>query len=239
MGGILFLYLLSGRPLLIAAAVIPAVWLLSYVYKMDRLEKESRSMLLNLVLQGIFATMIAIVLETVGGWITKLLFPEGSLAYHAFTYFVVVALSEEGAKYFLLKRKTWQSPEFNCQFDGIIYSCFVSLGFALWENISYVLRFGLGTALVRAATAVPGHACFGVFMGAWYGMAKRYENKGDHARSALYRKLALIVPALIHGCYDFIATIQGSSLVFLAFIAVMFLVARNVISKESAKDQYI
>ena len=239
MGGILFLYLLSGRPLLIAAAVIPAVWLLSYVYRMDRLEKESGSMLLNLVLQGIFATMIAIVLETVGGWITKLLFPEGSLAYHAFTYFVVVALSEEGAKYFLLKRKTWQSPEFNCQFDGIIYSCFVSLGFALWENISYVLRFGLGTALVRAATAVPGHACFGVFMGAWYGMAKRYENKGDHARSALCRKLALIVPALIHGCYDFIATIQGSSLIFLAFIAVMFLVARNVISKESAKDQYI
>ena len=239
MGGILFLYLLSGRPLLIAAAVIPAVWLLSYVYKMDRLEKESRSILLNLVLQGIFATMIAIVLETVGGWITKLLFPEGSLAYHAFTYFVVVALSEEGAKYFLLKRKTWQSPEFNCQFDGIIYSCFVSLGFALWENISYVLRFGLGTALVRAATAVPGHACFGVFMGAWYGMAKRYENKGDHARSALCRKLALIVPALIHGCYDFIATIQGSSLIFLAFIAVMFLAARNVISKESAKDQYI
>ena len=91
----------------------------------------------------------------------------------------------------------------------------------------------------KAATAWTGHACFGVFMGAWYGMAKRYENKGEHAKSALCRKLALIVPALIHGCYDFIATIQGSSLIFLAFIAVMFLVARNVISKESAKDQYI
>ena len=239
MGGILFLYLLSGRPLLIAAAVIPAVWLLSYVYKMDRLEKESRNMLLSLILQGIIATMIAIVLETAGGWITDLLFPEGSLAYHAFTYFVVVAFSEEGAKYFLLKRKTWNSPEFNCQFDGIIYSCFVALGFALWENISYVLQFGLSTALVRAATAVPGHACFGVFMGAWYGMARRAENSGDHSKAGICRKLALIVPALIHGCYDFIATIQGSTFIFIIFIAVMFLIARNIISRESAKDQYI
>lgn len=239
MGGILFLYLLSGRPLLIAAAVIPAVWLLSYVYKMDRLEKESRPMLVSLILQGIFATIIAIVLETIGGWITDLLFTPGTLAYNAFTFFVVVALSEEGAKYFLLKRKTWDSAEFNCQFDGIIYSCFVALGFALWENISYVLQFGLGTALVRAATAVPGHACFGVFMGAWYGMARKLENSGNRSASSAYRKLALIVPALIHGCYDFIATIDGSSLIFIAFVAAMFIIARKVIQRESSKDQYI
>lgn len=236
---ILFFYLLSGRPLLIAAAIIPAIWLLSYVYKMDRLEKESKSMLLSLVIKGIFATIVAIVLETVGGWITDLLFEPGTIAYSAFTYFVVVAFSEEGAKYFFLKRKTWNAYEFNCQFDGIVYACFVSLGFALWENVGYVLQFGLGTALVRAATAVPGHACFGVFMGAWYGMAKRLENSGRPSVSALCRKLALIVPALIHGCYDFIATIEGSSFIFIAFVAVMFLAARSVIKKESAKDQYI
>ena len=97
-------------------------------------------------------------------------------------YFGVVAFSEEGAKYFLLKRRTWNSAAFNCQFDGVVYAVFVSLGFALWENISYVLMYGLSTALVRAVTAVPGHACFGVFMGVWYGLAKRLHGRERTAR---------------------------------------------------------
>lgn len=94
-----------------------------------------------------------------------ILLPQSSTAYNVLLYFVVVALSEEGFKYLLLKKRTWYSSEFNCQFDGVVYAVFVALGFALWENISYVLMYGLGTAAVRAVTAVPGHACFGVFMG--------------------------------------------------------------------------
>ncbi len=79
-----------------------------------------------------------------------------STAYNVLLYFVVVALSEEGFKYLLLKKRTWYSSEFNCQFDGVVYAVFVALGFALWENISYVLMYGLGTAAIRAVTAVPG-----------------------------------------------------------------------------------
>ena len=73
------------------------------------------------------------------------------MAYNAIMYFGIVAFSEEGAKYFLLRRRTWHSAAFNCQFDGVVYAVFVALGFALWENISYVLMYGLSTALVRAA----------------------------------------------------------------------------------------
>ena len=72
------------------------------------------------------------------------------MAYNAIMYFGIVAFSEEGAKYFLLRRRTWHSAAFNCQFDGVVYAVFVALGFALWENISYVLMYGLSTALVRA-----------------------------------------------------------------------------------------
>ena len=56
--------------------------------------------------------------------------------------------------------------------------------------------YGFGTALVRAVTAVPGHACFGVFMGAWYGMAKRWEGAGFESRSKTCRTMALLLPAL-------------------------------------------
>ena len=161
------------NPILIAAAVIPAVFLLVHVYRADKLEKEPAPLLISLVLYGIAATFIALLLERFGGWLLGRYFPENSTPYNVLMYFGVVAFSEEGAKYFLLKRRTWNSAAFNCQFDGVVYAVFVSLGFALWENISYVLMYGLSTALVRAVTAVPGHACFGVFMGVWYGLAKR------------------------------------------------------------------
>ncbi len=161
------MFLFYVNPILIAAAVIPAIVLLRFVYKEDRLDKESPGLLLSLVIFGILSTFAAIVTEQIGEAILGILLPQSSTAYNVLLYFVVVALSEEGFKYLLLKKRTWYSSEFNCQFDGIVYAVFVALGFALRENISYVLMYGLGTAAIRAVTAVPGHACFGVFMGAF------------------------------------------------------------------------
>ena len=192
------MFLFYVNPILIAAAVIPAIVLLRFVYKEDRLDKESPGLLLSLVIFGILSTFAAIVTEQIGEAILGILLPRNSTAYNVLLYFVVVALSEEGFKYLLLRKRTWWSGEFNCQFDGVVYAVFVSLGFALWENISYVLMYGLGTAAVRAVTAVPGHACFGVFMGAFYGLAERYDNFGDEYRSRRCRRLAVLVPVLLH-----------------------------------------
>lgn len=164
------------NPILIAAAIIPAIFLLVKVYKADRLEREPPLLLLSLVLYGIIATGLAMVTESLGSVVLNSIFSQNTILYNVMMYFIVVAFSEEGFKYLLLKNRTWYSPAFNCQFDGVVYATFVSLGFALWENIGYVLRYGFGTAMVRAVTAVPGHACFGVFMGAWYGLAKRYDS---------------------------------------------------------------
>ncbi len=228
------------NPILIAAAVIPAVILLLHIYRADKLDREPAGLLLSLVLYGIAATCIAMLAEKLG---MRLLSPlnHSSVAYNLLLYFVVVACAEEGAKYFLLYRRTWRSPHFNCQFDGVVYAVFVALGFALWENVSYVLMYGLKVALIRALTAVPGHACFGVFMGAWYGLAKRYENYGFPVRSRNCRIMAFLLPALLHGCYDYIATNQttGSVLGFGGFILVMFLIAFLLVRRLSNQDRYI
>ena len=90
----------------------------------------------------------------------------------------------------------------------IASAVFVSLGFALWEDISCVLNYGLTTAIARSVTAIPGHACFGVFMGTFYGIAKKYDYAGEKGRSLLFTILSLLVPMLIHGSYDYIATLQ-------------------------------
>ena len=223
------MFLFYVNPILIAAAIIPAIVLLRFVYKEDRLDKESPGLLLSLVIFGILSTFAAIVTEQIGEAILGILLPQSSTAYNVLLYFVVVALSEEGFKYLLLKKRTWYSGEFNCQFDGIVYAVFVALGFALWENISYVLMYGLGTAAVRAVTAVPGHACFGVFMGAFYGLAKRYDNFGDEYRS---RRC---------GTYDFIATYEydGYAWIFVAFVVLLFAAAYRMIKKLSRDDRFI
>lgn len=231
----------TTNPILIAAAIIPALLLLRSVYRADRLEKEPARLLIALVLCGVLATFAALVAEKLGERILVHFVPADTTAYNAIYYFLVVALAEEGSKYLLLRWRTWRDEAFNCQFDGVVYAVFVSLGFALWENIGYVALFGLGTALVRAVTAVPGHACFGVFMGAFYGLAKRYDNFGDRGKSRVCRRHAVIMPMVLHGTYDFIATLEfeGYALIFLAFVLLLFASARRMIRRLSRDDRFI
>lgn len=233
--------LLSPSFLLIAAAVIPAVALLIFVYKQDKLDKESWGLIGRLVLFGALSTLLAQLTESIGIALIGVLFAPGGTLYNIVLYFIVVGLSEEGFKYLVLKWRTWNEPEFNCRFDGVVYATAVSLGFALWENISYVISYGFNTALVRAVTAVPGHACFGVFMGAFYGVAKQHACNRDEMNSKECRVLSVIIPVLLHGAYDYIAS--GSSKtgewLFILFIAAMFWFAYKTVKRLSEADTYL
>ncbi|MBR1456128.1 MAG: PrsW family intramembrane metalloprotease [Oscillospiraceae bacterium] len=227
--------------LLIAAAVVPAAFLMLRVYQADKLEREPADLLWSLVILGVASTSLASFTEQLGDILLSWFVPDESLPYNIVMYFVIVALSEEGFKYLLLKKRTWRSPHFNCRFDGVVYAVFISLGFALWENISYVLSYGFGVAVARALTAVPGHACFGVFMGTWYGVAKRYELAGMPEESRRARRMALLLPTLLHGAYDFIAAIQEEALgmVFVVFIAALFIVSLRLVRKQAREDEYL
>lgn len=233
--------LMTYNWILIISAVVPAIVLMGKVYKADKLDKESPALIRSLVLMGIISTFFALVSERILGALLSRTVSFESPLYNVLLYFVVVGFSEETAKYVLLKRKTWHDREFNCQFDGVVYAVTVSLGFALWENITYVMMYGFGTALVRAVTAVPGHACFGVFMGIFYGQAKRYDYLRCGKASSICRIMAVIVPALIHGTYDYIASmeVESSGWYFLIFVAVLFIVSYSMVVNASRKDRRI
>jgi len=225
---------------LIVSAVIPAVVLMCYVYNKDRLEKEPPRLLGTLVLFGIVSTVPAVIIEALGSAVLGSVFGTDGFGYAFFMNFLIIAGAEEGAKFFFLKRKSWRSPDFNCQFDGVVYVAFVSLGFALLENVFYVLQYGFTTAIARALLSVPGHACFGVFMGAFYGMAKRCENGGCPLKCRNYLRRSIIIPMLLHGVYDFIATtdyLHGS--VFLVFVGSIFTAGIKLTDKLSKEDRYI
>ena len=50
----------------VAAAVLPALFLMGYIYKHDRIEKEPFSLLMKLVISGVYSAFLAIVLERIG-----------------------------------------------------------------------------------------------------------------------------------------------------------------------------
>ena len=222
------MFLFYGPRILLFAAVVPAIFLLIKVYQLDRMEREPLDLIIQLVVYGMVATALAALIEDV-------LMNQATSKFIA--YFGVVGCTEEGLKYLFVNRGTWKSREFNCMFDGIVYCISVSLGFALMENILYVFNYGLNVAFVRALTAIPGHACFGIFMGVWYGMAKKAEGRAQYAQATLYRILAFLVPVLIHGTYDYLAT--SDNYWFFLFIILLFFIRYRLVIHQSQNDQYI
>ncbi len=198
-------------------------------------------MLWNLIKAGILAALLALVEERVLSLILGMAVPETSPMYNIILYFGIVAFAEESSKYICMKKETWNSWEFNCQYDGVVYAVFTSLGFALWENISYVMTYGFSVAVVRAVTAIPGHACFGVFMGIFYGIAKRLHYRGENTASKIMRVFAVVVPALIHGAYDYIATMASteSDGYFIVFVLILFVISFILVGRNAKADRVI
>mgnify|MGYP001812405428 CR=1 FL=1 len=200
---------------LVIASLAPVLMILCYVYFRDKYEKEPLRLLVTAVLLGMVITLPVIGVER----LLMLIAPEsgrvGEAAYHAF---LVAGLTEELFKFLALLLLIWRSPSFNEQFDGIVYAVFVSLGFAAVENVLYVMEGGYHTALVRAVTAVPAHALFGVTMGYYLGIARRYD---ELRRDYLSR--AILIPVLLHGIYDFILMVKMDWLLLVFIPYVIFL----------------
>ena len=234
-------FVLPLLPLLavyILAAVLPAFFLLRYVYRHDTVEKEPMGLLVKLLLLGVVSALGAMVLESLGQTVLNALVDPGSPVYTALLAFLVVALAEEGMKFLLLKKGTWRSPHFNYRFDGIVYAVFVSLGFAAFENIQYVFHYGLSVALPRALLAIPGHMSFAVFMGVFYGRAKLCEACGNDWGIRRNFRLGYLAAVFLHGVYDTCAMTgtTAATVVFVAFIVVMYAAVYRLIKRESATD---
>lgn len=223
----------------VLAAVLPAFFLLRYIYKMDMVEKEPGYLLWALLLAGVWAALASIVLESIGNYILDGTVSRDDPNYYIILAFLVVAVVEEGTKLFFLKRRSWRDPNFNFVFDGIVYSVFVSLGFAAFENIKYVFTYGLSVAAPRALLAVPGHMGFAVFMGVFYGRAKLCESRGQSFAAKINMTLGYASAVFLHGFYDsccMIGTKQATT-VFVIFVIAMYFIVFHMIKRASQTDR--
>lgn len=203
-------------PVLTLLAVIPSVFLLIKVYQADKVEKEPAPLLFKLFIKGLESAFFAAVVEALlinFGLNTLvhlgLIEGEGSFLYHAIEAFLIVAVAEEGFKYYFLKKITWNHPAFDYRFDAVVYAVFVSLGFATIENILYVWGSqiesgtGLQLSVYRGVLSVPAHCVFAVAMGIHYGAAKYAQGHEQFDLEEAGLRKAFFVPVLMHGFFDF------------------------------------
>lgn len=219
---------------LFIAAIIPVIFLCSYIYKKD-LHREPKKVLLSLFIRGAIACIPIIILENFAGDIfdtedTTLPFME-----IFFNVFFGVALIEEGFKWIVTKRHGYKNREFDEIYDIIVYAVFASLGFACIENIGYVFDSGLGVAIMRALVSIPGHTCFGILMGYYMSKAKVNQMTGSFLKSKKNMFLSLLIPTLFHTLYDsFLSTDDDISFIlFIVFDIIMVIYCFGIVKKMS------
>lgn len=220
---------------LLLLAVAPVFAILLYIYVQDKYEKEPRGLLIRSFLLGaIVSIMIVFILYLFTGHFIPIT-DKFSIWQQFIQAFIVVALSEEFSKYVIVKYYAQSKKAFNEPYDGIIYAVMVSMGFACTENIMYVLEGGYQTALVRAFTAVPAHATFGILMGFFMGKAKFSKNR------FILNLIGLVLAVVFHGAYDFflfINFIPGISIGAFISLAVGIVLSKKAIKLHQENSNF-
>lgn len=220
---------------LLIASLVPVIVIIFYIYVKDKFEKEPKKLLIfNFLLGAIGSIFISSVLYiTYDNYLPKP--DEFSVGQQFLKAFFVVALIEEFSKYVIVRFYAQPKNDFNEPFDGIIYAVMVSMGFAAIENISYVVDGGLTTALLRAFTAVPAHATFGILMGYFMGKAKFTNQR------AKWNLVGLLTAVIFHGIYDFflfINFIPGISIFAFVSLAIGIWLSKKAIKLHQINSYF-
>ncbi|MBL8916962.1 MAG: PrsW family intramembrane metalloprotease [Archangium sp.] len=181
--------------ILALSGVIPAIVLMAVMARFDAKRPEPKTPLYLATALGGLSTIPVIFIQL---GLEK--FNPGGYSGALYTAFGVAALTEECAKAAVLYFVVWRSTAFDERLDGIVYATRAGLGFALVENVGYLMGSEsmpgfFGTFVVRAVLAVPGHAIYAGFMGYW-AARKKFDNVGPGLLGGLG------IAIFLHGAYD-------------------------------------
>jgi RsiW-degrading membrane proteinase PrsW (M82 family)/ribosomal protein S18 acetylase RimI-like enzyme len=178
--------------LLLALAVAPGLAICLYFFTRAIYNPEPVRYLLMSFLLGMLMIIPAFIIET-----TSFAFLPKNVAGILVSSFLVIALIEEFGKFLVVRYYSFTRKTFDEPLDGIIYSVFVSMGFATLENIAYVYQHGYSVVFARMLTSVPAHASFAAIMGYYIGKAKF---DVVHREKLLYT--GLFTAIIYHGTFD-------------------------------------
>lgn len=218
--------------ILFAVSAAPVILLGIFIYTKDR-NKEPFKLLLKLFFCGIGSCFLTLALTGILGEFIPYISADTetlNLIELIIHVFIGVALIEEFSKWLITYSISYNHSEFEEIYDMIVYSVFVALGFAFFENVLYVFQGGIGVGIMRALLAVPGHACDGVFMGYYLGLAKQSQINGRVDLKKKYVAFSILIPTIMHGIYDY-CLFSGLGILILLFFIFVILVYVHSIKK--------
>lgn len=188
--------------LIILLAISPAIILITYIYLVDKKQREPLPQILKGFLFGIISAFLAVP--------AALFFADTNLYVDTYTNivdacrtaFFGAGLPEEAAKLFMLWLLVRKNKYFDERIDGIVYAVAISMGFAAFENVLYLLSNydqWLYVGLTRAALSVPAHYAFAVLMGYYY--SKVHFGISNSPKDKL---MILFAPVIVHTIFDWI-----------------------------------
>ncbi|MEO8706752.1 MAG: PrsW family intramembrane metalloprotease [Kofleriaceae bacterium] len=190
------------------SGAIPALAAMWVVDRLDQKRPEPPRLRRLVALIGMLSVIPALILElAMSGTLGEIVAPEFTYQGASFKSFFVAAGVEEACKIGVIYWIVWSRPEFDERLDGIVYACRAGLGFALVENVMYLMLVAntledqLQMWVLRAVLSVPGHAMWTGMMG---GMAarRRFDKQG------LGLAGGFLLAVAFHGAYDLSLFIQ-------------------------------
>jgi len=179
--------------------VLPSILIFLFFYFSDKFKEPKQTVAIVFVLGILICFPAGIGNDLIYESFVK----DNEFSERLYSSFLAPAWIEELLKFLILYFIVLRRSEFNEPMDGIVYGVLVSLGFATYENYDYVYRLAeiweidpYQMAIWRSYSAVPMHGFNGVIMGTYFGL---YSFTGQRK----YLVLALIIPYLIHGFYNF------------------------------------
>lgn len=220
------LNMLIGIAISLPISVALILWMLHYKKERRFPKGAVWLMLLAGAIACIPPILVGYGVDIIGGGVAKMLMgPEGmteggakvpagtQILSAAINAFLMAALLEEVMKFVGVSVVSKKRDSIQNRFDAVLCGAIVGIGFQILEDALYVdPAAGMLTTVVRALT--PFHFTFGALMGLFFAEAKATGRKG-------YYVLAIVIPFLLHGVYDF-----ASDLISLNdFTLVLFMIA--------------
>lgn len=189
-------------PIYVAVAgALPALFAMWYFDRLDRKRPEPAGLRRMVALFGGLSVIPTLIFDGVlTGGMGDHAPAQSSYGGALFTSFVVAALVEETMKVAVVYAVAWDRKNYDERLDAVVYGARAGLGFALVENIFYLLgqvelKGLIVTWILRAVLAVPGHALWTTIACAG-ATRKRFDKRG----LGLFGGWALAI--FLHGTYD-------------------------------------
>jgi RsiW-degrading membrane proteinase PrsW (M82 family) len=190
------------------SGAIPALVAMWLVDRLDRKRPEPPRLRRMVAFVGALSVIPAIIAESfLSGSIGMQLEPEWTYQGASFKSFIVAAGVEEFFKILVIYWIVWHRPEFDERMDGIVYASRAGLGFALVENVMYLLVVAktmddqIEMWILRAVLSVPGHAM-------WTGMIGYMAARRRFDKQGLGLVGGYLLAVAFHGAYDLALFVQ-------------------------------